>query len=172
MPASAPAHAPGSTSKRTSVQNAALVAGAVFLLVGLLGFVPGITTHYDQLTFAGHHSDAALLGIFNVSILHNLVHLAFGVAGVTLSRTFNSARSYLIAGGAVYLALFVYGLVVDHDSPANFIPVNNGDNWLHLGLSVAMIAVGAALGRTRDDTGRPVGANKGAHVNTPDARPR
>jgi Domain of unknown function (DUF4383) len=172
MPASAPVHAPGSASKRTSVQKAALLAGAIFLLVGLLGFVPGITTHYDQLTFAGHHSDAALLGIFNVSILHNLVHLAFGVAGVALSRTFNSARAYLIAGGAVYLALFVYGLVVDHDSSANFIPVNNGDNWLHLGLSVAMIALGAALGRTRDDTGRPVGAKEGAHANTPDAPPR
>lgn len=106
MPESAPVHAPRSTSKhRTPVQNAALVAGAVFLLVGVLGFVPGVTTHYDQLTFGGHHSDAALLGIFNVSILHNLVHLAFGVAGIALSRTFNSARAYLIAGGAVYLAL-------------------------------------------------------------------
>jgi hypothetical protein len=61
-------------------------SGAVFLAVGVLGFVPGITTHYDQLTFAGHHSDAALLGIFNVSVLHNLVHLAFGVAGIALAR--------------------------------------------------------------------------------------
>jgi hypothetical protein len=58
----------------------------VFLAVGVLGFVPAITTHYDQLTFAGHHSDAALLGIFNVSVLHNLVHLAFGVAGIALPR--------------------------------------------------------------------------------------
>jgi hypothetical protein len=55
----------------------------------------------------------------------------------------------------VYLALFVYGLVIDKDSSANFIPVNDGDNWLHLGLSVAMIALGAALGRTRDDSGGP-----------------
>ena len=58
----------------------------MFLAVGVLGFVPGITTHYDQLTFAGHHSDAALLAIFNVSVLHNLVHLAFGVAGIALAR--------------------------------------------------------------------------------------
>ena len=58
----------------------------MFLAVGVLGFVPGITTHYDQLTFAGHHSDAALLAIFNVSVLHNLAHLAFGVAGIALAR--------------------------------------------------------------------------------------
>jgi hypothetical protein len=155
MTASQPIHTAKSTSKfRAPVQKAALAVGAVFLVVGLLGFVPGITSNYDQLTFAGHHSDAALLGIFNVSVLHNLVHLAFGVAGIVLARTFNSARSYLIGGGVVYLLLFVYGLVINHDSSANFVPVNNADNWLHLGLAVAMIALGAALGRTRDDTGR------------------
>ncbi len=155
MTAPQPIHTARSTSKfRTPVQKAALAVGAVFLVVGLLGFVPGITSNYDQLTFAGHHSDAALLGIFNVSILHNLVHLAFGVAGIVLARTFNSARSYLIGGGVVYLVLFIYGLVIDHDSSANIVPVNDADNWLHLGLAVAMIALGAALGRTRDDTGQ------------------
>jgi hypothetical protein len=157
MTASHPARTSESMSKiRTPVQKAALAVGAVFLVVGVLGFVPGVTTHYDQLTLAGHHSDAALLGIFNVSVLHNLVHLAFGVAGVALARTLNSARSYLIGGGVVYLVLFIYGLVIDHDR-ANFVPVNDADNWLHLGLAVAMIALGAALGRTRGDTGQPVG---------------
>jgi len=160
MTASSPVHTPDSTSKfATPVQKAALAMGAVFLLVGVLGFVPGITSNFGQLTFAGHHSDAALLGIFNVSVLHNLVHLAFGVAGVVLARTFNSARSYLIGGGVVYLALFIYGLVINHDSSANFVPVNDADNWLHLGLAIAMIALGATLGRTRGDTGRPVGTD-------------
>jgi hypothetical protein len=106
---------PARTSEYTSqfgtpVQKAALAVGAVFVAVGVLGFVPGITTNYDQLTFAGHHFDAALLGIFNVSVLHNLVHLAFGVAGTALARTFNSARSYLNGGGIVYLVLFIMAL--------------------------------------------------------------
>ena len=158
MTAAHPANTPRASAKfGTPVQKAALAVGAVFLVVGLLGFVPGITTNYDQLTFAGHHSNAALLGIFNVSILHNLVHLAFGIAGIALARTFNSARSYLIGGGVVYLVLFIYGRVIDHDSSANFVPVNDADNWLHLGLAVAMIALGAVLGRRRDDTGQPVG---------------
>ena len=108
MTASHPARTSESMSKfRTPVQKAALAVGAVFLAVGLLGFVPGITTHYDQLTFAGHHSDAALLGIFNVSVLHNLVHLAFGVAGMALARTFNGARSYLLGGGTPSLPTWV-----------------------------------------------------------------
>jgi hypothetical protein len=168
MTAPHPARTSESTSKfRTPVQKAAVVVGAVFVAVGLLGFVPGITTHYDQLSIAGHHSDAALLGIFNVSVVHNLVHLAFGIAGIVLARTFNSARSYLIGGGIVYLVLFIYGLVIDHDSAANFVPVNDADNWLHLGLALAMIVLGAALGRRHDDTGRPVGAGGRTQTGTP-----
>ena len=148
MTPSHPARTSESMSRfRTPVQKAALAVGAVFLVVGLLGFVPGITTHYEQLTFAGHHSDAALLGIFNVSVLHNLVHLLFGVAGIVLARTFTSARSYLIGGGVVYLVLFVYGLVIDHDSSANFVPVNDADNWLHLLLGAGMIGLGVLTTR-------------------------
>jgi hypothetical protein len=129
---------------RTPIQKTALAVGTVFLLVGILGFIPGITTHYDQLNFAGHHSEAALLGIFNVSVLHNIVHLAFGVAGIVLARTFNTARTYLIGGGVIYLVLFVYGLLIDHDSSMNSVPVNNADNWLHLGLAAAMLVLGIA----------------------------
>ncbi|BCI51505.1 membrane protein [Mycolicibacterium litorale] len=137
------------TAPRGRLRIAALSVGAVFLLVGLLGFIPGITTNYDQLTFAGHHSEAALLGVFNVSVLHNIVHLLFGVAGIALARSARTARAYLLGGGAVYAVLFVYGLVIDHDSAANIVPVNTADNWLHLALAVAMIALGLLLGRNR-----------------------
>ena len=71
-----------------------------------MGFIPGVTANYDQLTFAGHNSDAALLGIFDVSVLHNIVHLLFGVAGLLFARTFSAARAYLIGGGVIYLVLY------------------------------------------------------------------
>lgn len=133
-----------------AVQRAATAVGAVFLLVGVLGFVPGITTNlYDGLEFAGHEGNAELLGIFQVSVLHNVVHLLFGVAGLALARTFSSARTYLIAGGAIYLVLWIYGLVIDHHSDANFVPVNTADDWLHFVLGVGMIGLGLALGRER-----------------------
>jgi hypothetical protein len=138
---------------RTTVQKAAMAVGAVFVLVGLLGFIPGVTTNYDQLSFAGHRSEALLLGVFQVSILHNIVHLLFGAAGLALARTAAGARNYLIWGGVVYLVLWLYGMVIDHDSAANFVPVNTADNWLHLLLGVGMVALGLALGRrhTRTD---------------------
>jgi hypothetical protein len=137
----------GRPATRHPVQTAALAVSAVFVLVGLLGFVPGITSNYDQLTFAGHESGALLLGIFAVSVLHNLVHLLFGVVGFVLSRTASGARNFLIGGGAVYAVLWIYGLLIDHGSDANFVPVNTADNWLHLALAVGMIALGVLLGR-------------------------
>lgn len=77
----------GALQPRNALRTAALLVGAVFLLVGLLGFVPGVTTHYGDLGAAGNESTAKLLGVFQVSVLHNIVHLLFGVAGVLLSRT-------------------------------------------------------------------------------------
>jgi hypothetical protein len=129
------------------VQVAAAVVAAVFLLVGVLGFIPGVTTHYDQLSFAGHESMAMLLGLFMVSVLHNIVHLLFGIAGLAAARTPRGARLFLIVGGAVYLVLWLYGLLIDHGSDANFVPVNTADNWLHLGLGVGMIALGLLTAR-------------------------
>ncbi|MGV2914927.1 DUF4383 domain-containing protein [Streptomyces alfalfae] len=132
---------------RTPVQQAALLVGAVFLLVGVLGFIPGITTDYDTMKFASHDSGAQLLGVFQVSILHNLVHLAFGVAGLAMARTAPAARMFLLVGGAVYLVLWLYGLLIDHHSSANFVPLNNADDWLHFALGLGMIALGALLTR-------------------------
>ena len=131
--------------RRFPVQSAALAVGVVFLIVGVLGFIPGITTDYDQMGFATFHSMAALFGVFKVSVLHNLVHLAFGVAGVVLSRTISWSHLFLIAGGLVYLVLFFYGLGVNQHSGSNFVPVNTADNWLHLGLAAGMVLLGFGL---------------------------
>ena len=135
---------------RTNVQKAAAIVGVVFLLVGVLGFIPGITTNFGDLSFAGHHSDARLFGLFQVSILHNIVHLLFGVAGLALARTIRGAKNYLIGGGVIYLVLFIYGLAVPQESGANFVPLNLADDVLHLLLGVGMVALGALLTRRPD----------------------
>jgi hypothetical protein len=129
------------------IQRAAMAVGVVFLLVGVLGFVPGVTTHYSSMSFNGHDSMAKLLGVFMVSVLHNIVHLLFGVAGVAMARAAHLSRLYLIGGGIIYLVLFVYGVIIDQASSANFVPVNTADNWLHLVLGLGMIAIGIVLSR-------------------------
>src|SRR5690606_25103907 len=121
----------------TLAQRFALAVGAVFLLVGILGFVPGITTNLGDIEFAGHDSGAELLGIFQVSVLHNIVHLLFGLIGLWAAReSAEVSTAYLIAGGVVYGVLALYGAVVDATSDANFVPLNTADNWLHLVLAI------------------------------------
>ncbi|HZN79902.1 MAG TPA: DUF4383 domain-containing protein [Mycobacterium sp.] len=140
---------PQTRQRLAPVQIAAYVVGVAFLLPGVLGFIPGITTNYEMLDFAGHHSGAKLLGIFGISVLHNIVHLAFGIAGLVFARTFTGARRYLIGSGVIYLLLSIYGLLIDHESAANFVPIDSADNWLHLVLAVGMLALGFVLGRRR-----------------------
>jgi hypothetical protein len=118
--------------------------GIVFLLVGIAGFIPGLTTDlYDGLEFAGDDGTSQLLGIFQVSVLHNIVHGLFGLAGLALAATASGARTYLIGGGAIYLGLFLLGIVGGGD----WIPSNTADNWLHLLLGAGMIGLGVLTTR-------------------------
>ncbi|MCE5288756.1 MAG: DUF4383 domain-containing protein [Nocardiaceae bacterium] len=133
------------TRSLAPVQRVSATIGAMFLIVGFAGFIPGLTTQYGSLTWMGMDSQAHLLGLFQVSILHNLVHIGFGVAGIMLARTARTARLFLLLGGAVYLLLFIYGALIDPLTDANFVPVNSADNWLHALLGIAMVALGLML---------------------------
>jgi hypothetical protein len=131
--------------ERSMLQNAALLIGLAFLLVGILGFIPGITEDAPG-DFAGEDSEGSLFGVFQVSILHNLVHLLFGVAGLALARTWEGASNFLLWGGVAYLGLFVLGLLGVMD----WLPADDTDDWLHLGLAVLMLGSWAAFRGTRD----------------------
>ena len=124
----------------STLQNAARLVGLVFLIVGILGFIPGITDEAPG-EFMGEDSEAELLGLFQTSVLHNIVHLLFGVAGLALARTWEGARNFLIGGGIVYLALWLLGLV----GALDWLPADDDDDWLHLALGIGMIALGFLL---------------------------
>ena len=142
------------TDGRTPVQRGAAVVGAAFLLVGIAGFVPGLTSHVGDLSFAGRDSTAELLGTFQVSILHNVVHLLFGLLGLLACKSARASQTYLVAGGVLYLVLTLYGAAIDLADSTNFLPFNTADNWLHLGLGAGMVVLGLALSRrTADEAG-------------------
>jgi hypothetical protein len=124
------------------VRTAAAAVGVAFLVAGVAGFVPGVTTNLDGLQLYGHESGAELLGIFQVSILHNVIHLLFGVAGLAMARSATTATHYLTFGGGIYLVVWFYGLVIDQHGSGNFVPLNDADNWLHLGLGLTMVLLG------------------------------
>ncbi|MBO4164609.1 MULTISPECIES: DUF4383 domain-containing protein [Micromonospora] len=145
---------PAPAAPKPRVQLVATIVAAVFLLLGILGFVPGVTTGYGELAFAGHHSGAELFGVFQVSVLHNLLHLVFGLVGLVLARRLGGARIYLTVGGVLYLALWLYGFAVTRDTPANIVPFNDADSWLHLMLGLGMLAVGLLLSNDAGTGGR------------------
>ena len=120
----------------------AVGAGGLLVAAGVLGFVPGVTTHVGSLAFAGHGSRAELLGQFRVSVLLNLVHIASGLPAAVLARTEDGARSYLAGCGIAYLLLWVLGPL----SLGGWVPLNTADNWLHLVWGCAVLGAGALLG--------------------------
>jgi hypothetical protein len=126
-------------NNRSLAQNLALLFGVALLAAGVLGFIPGITTNLGDIEFAGEDSPAKLLAIFQVSILHNIVHLLFGIAGIALSRTTANAKTYLLYSGVIYVVLLVFGLFVEVRDSSNFIPVNTADTLLHLVLAVGLL---------------------------------
>lgn len=136
-----------------AVQCAAIFVAATLIALGVLGFVPGVTTNLDDLHWFGHQSQTELFGVFQVSVLHNLFHIAMGVTGLALSRSYARSRAFLLGGGVVFLGLWVHGLFVGHNSPANLLPVNGADTWLHLGLGVTMVILALTLAGVRVPTG-------------------
>ncbi|MHB1242678.1 MAG: DUF4383 domain-containing protein [Gaiellaceae bacterium] len=129
-------------------QKLAWLFGIVFVLVGIFGFIPGITEDAPG-SFAGEDSDGSLLGIFQVSILHNLAHLAFGV-GILAARKHATALTYLLVGGIAYLGLFLLGIL----GATDWLPADDTDDWLHLALAAALLGGWLV---SRNEAARPRG---------------
>jgi uncharacterized membrane protein YuzA (DUF378 family) len=138
---------------RARARQFARLFGIAFLLVGIAGFIPGITSNFDDLAFAGDSSDAEIFGLFQTSILHNIVHLLFGIAGIVMSRRWDQASNYLLGSGIIYVLFVVYGLFVGKDDGSgNIIPFNNEDDVLHGVLALGLLGAWAATRRAREST--------------------
>jgi hypothetical protein len=117
------------------VKRIATLFGVVFLLVGILGF-----TVEGGMNMGDAANAPKLLGLFPVNVLHNLVHVLFGIWGLAAARSVAGARLYCKAGGVIYLVLALLGLIV----PTTFglIPIGGNDIWLHALLGLVLAGVG------------------------------
>lgn len=112
------------------IQKLAWVFAIVFIVVGVLGFVPGIT------------SDGMLLGIFHVDMLHNIIHLLSGViAAVAAMSSHASAKLYFKVFGVVYAIVALVGFV-QGSTVLGLIGVNMADNVLHVVIAIAALGIG------------------------------
>jgi hypothetical protein len=110
-------------ANRSTPQVVALVFGAVYLAVGVLGFLPFLGGSYTQ-------TPNNLLGLVPINLLHNIVHLIIGVAGIAAAATVANSRMYLKTFGIVLLALGVVGIFVQN--PFGLVPIGGFDVAIHL----------------------------------------
>jgi hypothetical protein len=128
------------------LKTLSMVFGVVFLAVGILGFVPGITSETG--------GDKFLLGIFQVGVLHNIVHIASGAAALLAASGASYAKVYFRVFGTVYAVVAVVGLV-QSDTILGLMPINLADNILHVVLALALLAIGFGL---PEETNKPTAA--------------
>ena len=130
----------------STIQRVAQVFGWVFVLVAIWGFVTSGTSMEADPEMA-----PKIMGLFPVNVLHNLVHLAFGIWGIMASRSVSGAKSYALGAGAIYLVLALLGFV----APSTFglIPIGGNDIWLHALLGIVLLGAWAAF---RSATAAPV----------------
>ena len=113
-----------------------MLFGIVFLTVGILGFVPGVTT-------TGADGMPMLLGIFMVNTAHSFVHIASGVVFLLASMSgAGAARLWFQIFGLVYAVVAVLGFMTPNGVLLGLISNNPADTWLHVVLAVAMLAIG------------------------------
>ena len=129
----------------SAAQRLSQVFGWVFVVVGLAGFAATRASME-----ADHMLAPRLLGVFPVNVLHNIVHLVFGVWGILGARSAGGARSYLVGAGLVYLILAALGYVVPNG--LGLVPLGGNDIGLHLFLGLGLLLSGLLTSARRDTT--------------------
>ncbi|MDQ1680123.1 MAG: hypothetical protein QOI42_982 [Frankiaceae bacterium] len=142
---------------RSVNRTAALIVGAVYLLVGIGGFFVTKFEHFAT------YDTGKLLGIFQINPLHNIVHIVIGLFLLGAARGHRGARRANTSVGAAYALVFVLGLfLAPKTSSANFLALNQADNGLHLATAVLLLAVALLADKAYTRHGHPTAVTGGA----------
>jgi hypothetical protein len=117
-----------------STRTFALIFGIAFLAIGVSGFIPGLTTpphpmHPDLIVDTGY---GQALGLFPVNVLHNIVHILFGIWGLLSYKSLGAAKGYAKGVAIIYAVLMIAGLVPGLNTMFGLVPLFGNDIWLHL----------------------------------------
>ena len=110
---------------------AVIFFGIVFLLIGILGFVPGVAP------------DEMLFKIFHVNAAHNVVHIVSGIIFLLAAAAgAGAARTWFQIFGISYAIVVIWGFAVGTGNTLWVVSNNPADTWLHLVLAVMMLFLG------------------------------
>jgi hypothetical protein len=134
-----------------SIRTFARIFGIVFLLIGISGFIPGVTTPHTHPDVTMEAGLGLAMGLFPVNLLHNLVHVAFGLWGLAASRSLDGSRGYFKGVTIIYALFAVMGLIEAARVWTTFglVPLYGNDVWLH----ALLAAVAAYFGFVHRDRG-------------------
>lgn len=113
------------------IQTFARIFGIIFLVVGIGGFIPGVTQPHVHPGLAVEAGSGMELGLFPVNVLHNLVHILFGAWGLFAVRTLDASRLYARVVAIAYAVLTILGLIPATNTTFGLVPIYGHDVWLH-----------------------------------------
>ena len=130
-----------------NTQLFARIYGIVFLIVGIGGFIPGLTQPHEHPGLIINGSSGMELGLFPVNVLHNAVHILFGVWGLVAASSLAGAVLYARGVAVIYALLTVLGLIPATNTGFGLVPIHGHDVWLH----AVLAAVAAYFGFPRKE---------------------
>ncbi len=137
-----------------TARNFALIAGIIYIVVGVLGFVPPLLSSpppgAPSLRIPAAYG--YLFGLFPVNVLHSLVHLAIGIWGVIAWRTFGAARTFAASLAIIFGVLTILGLIPQLNTLFGIVPLFSHDIWLHALTAVIAAYFGFARGDVMEET--------------------
>ncbi|MAF24784.1 hypothetical protein CL634_04330 [bacterium] len=121
-------------------QKATKVLGIIFVLVGILGFIPGVTSN-------GH-----LLGIFEVDMIHNIIHLVTGLIALGVAKSADNSKKFLQIFGVIYAIIAVLGFLGEGGDVLG-VASNSADTWLHVVTAIIFLYLGFGGGKSSAPAG-------------------
>ncbi|HET6628868.1 MAG TPA: DUF4383 domain-containing protein [Woeseiaceae bacterium] len=135
-----------------TVRYFALIYGIVFLVVGIAGFIPELVVplEAEHPELAVETGAGKLFGLFPINLLHNIVHIVFGILGLFAWRSVSASVSYAKSVAVIYGLFVIMGLVPVLQTTFGLVPLYGHDIWLH----ILLAGVAAYFGfMARRDTG-------------------
>ena len=144
-----------------TIRRFAMIFGIAFLIIGASGFIPGLSPEHSHPDVRLTTGLSLAMGLFPVNVLHNIVHLLFGVWGLMASKSLPAAKGYAKTVAIVYALLMVMGLISGGNVHTTFglIPLYGNDVWLHAVLAAIAAYFGfgpVPAGEGYDDSGAAV----------------